>query len=504
MNYFIYPVKNMNISQSYTGSFSHSDNFNGNPNDFPIDECGKNTSREYLYCPCDEMEIKRIYGVKNSGTNTIWLTSTSKVNSPYGYDYMTMMVIHPEDDDLSRLKVGQRFKRGEPIFREGKDGYATGNHFHLSFGVGNILGNGWRQNNKGVWVLYTDGKNLKPEEACYLDKNFTNIINKNRLNFKDLPKEENTMIQGIDISRHQGTIDFSKVKNAGIKFAILRAGYGKYESQKDSKFDEYIKGCLDNGIDVGIYWFSYALNVSEATEEAKLCAKIIEPYKGKIKYPVYFDYEYDSESYAKGKGVTPTKELRTNMINAFCTEIENNGWRAGNYTNLDYIRNRIDMSKLSKWELWLADYTGSPDYECGMQQTGSTGKVNGISGNVDMDTSFIDYPTVLKQKGYNGLTPDKKPDPSPDKNWVSDTTNDTSNPVLIKENAIYTVKITGEDIGLVCGTSGGNPAAFKLVRCRRENNYTLWHVVPVGFVGQEAGIYPAGGGDRIFVARIIA
>ena len=74
--------------------------------------------------------------------------------------------------------------------------------------------------------------------------------------------------------------------------------------------------------------------------------------------------------------------------------------------------------------------------------------------------------------------------------------------MLIPQGSHYTVKITGEDIGLVCGESGGQPAAFALTRCRRENNATLWHVVPVGNVGQEAGIYPAQGGDRIFVARI--
>ena len=86
--------------------------------------------------------------------------------------------------------------------------------------------------------------------------------------------------------------------------------------------------------------------------------------------------------------------------------------------------------------------------------------------------------------------------------WVSDTTNGADHPVRIAPGAHYTVKITGEDVGLVCGESGGLPAAFRLVRCRREGNATLWHVIPVGEPGQEAGIYPAGGGDRIFVARI--
>lgn len=306
------------------------------------------------------------------------------------------------------------------------------------------------------------------------------------------------MAKGIDISKHQGSIDFAKVKSAGIEFAILRAGYGQAKSQVDPYFYTYADACLKNGIDVGVYWFSYAVSVETAKQEAQLCLKTIEKYKGKFTYPVYFDYEYDSEVYSKNQGVVPTLELRTNMALAFCQEIEKGGWRAGVYTNLDYIRNRININKLSAYELWLADYTNGPDYSCGMQQTGSSGRISGISGNVDTDTAFIDYPAVLAQKGYNGL----KADIQPTKGWTSDTTNDASNPVLIAQDKIYTVKITGEDIGLVCGTSAGKPAAFKLIRCRRENNYTLWHVVPVGEVGQEAGIYPAGGGDRIFVARI--
>ena len=130
-----------------------------------------------------------------------------------------------------------------------------------------------------------------------------------------------------------------------------------------------------------------------------------------------------------------------------------------------------------------------------MQQTSSTGSVNGISGNVDTDTAFTDYPALVREKGWNGFKAEGA-------GWTSDTTNGTDNPVIIASDAHYTVKITGEDIGLVCGESGGKPAAFRLVRCRREGNSTLWHVVPVGEPWQEAGIYPAKGGARIFVARI--
>lgn len=302
-------------------------------------------------------------------------------------------------------------------------------------------------------------------------------------------------MKGIDVSSHQGLIDWAKVKAAGIEFAIVRAGYGQYSTQVDAKAHQNVFGALGAGLHVGVYWFSYATTPEEAKAEADLCADTIEKYKGQLDFPVYFDYEYDSEIYSKQKGIIPTQSLRESLAKAFCEEIEARGWRAGVYTNLDYLRTRWRMDALKSWEIWLADYTGSPDFSCGMQQTGSTGKINGISGNVDTDEAFLDYPSLVREKGWNGFKAEGA-------GWTSDTTNGTDNPVIIASDAHYTVKITGEDIDLVCGKSGGKPAAFRLVRCRREGNSTLWHVIPVGEPGQEAGIYPAGGGDRIFVAKI--
>lgn len=303
-------------------------------------------------------------------------------------------------------------------------------------------------------------------------------------------------MKGIDVSYHQDLIYWEKVKAAGIDFAILRAGLGKYITQIDSCFEQNAFGALSAGLHVGAYWFSYATSPEEARQEAQVCAQVLEPYKGKFDFPVYFDYEYGSEEYSKKQGVTPTQALRESLAQAFCEEIESHGWRAGVYTNNDYLKNRWRLDVLKQWEIWLADYTGDPDVACGMQQTSSTGSVNGISGNVDMNTAFVDYPSLIRNEGWNGFTA------AAAENWISDTTNGPENPVVISPDALYTVKITGQDIGLVCGESGGKPAAFKLVRCRRDGNATLWHVIPVGEPGQEAGIYPAGGGDRIFVARI--
>ena len=189
-NYLIYPCKTLRITQSYTGTTSHLPHTTGSPKDYPWDEGCSDTGRDWCYCPCDEMVVKRIYGVGTKGTNTIWLESTSKVYFADGTaDYFTMLITHPNDDDLKKIKVGQTFKRKVQICREGVDG-ATGYHFHFSGGKGKYKGNGWTQNSKGKYVLTTTGGTYKPQELFFIDKSFTTIKNAKSLVFKELPKEE--------------------------------------------------------------------------------------------------------------------------------------------------------------------------------------------------------------------------------------------------------------------------------------------------------------------------
>lgn len=189
-NYLTYPVKNMRITQNYNGTVSHAPNSTGSPKDYPWDEGCSGTGRDWMYCPCNKMKIMRIYGVNGPGTNTIWLQSTGKVVFADGTsNYVTLLVTHPDDDDLSKLKVGQTFKRGEKICREGKDD-ATGYHFHYSAAKGKFKMNGWGQNSKGAWVLINAGTTCKPEKLFYVDPKFTKVLSSAGLNFKKLPKEQ--------------------------------------------------------------------------------------------------------------------------------------------------------------------------------------------------------------------------------------------------------------------------------------------------------------------------
>lgn len=187
MNYLIYPIKIMNITQTYKNDFSHSRHTVGTPKDYPIDDnCGATGPNGYFYCPCDAMTVKKIYGVGSSSTNVLWLESTTPVITPTFTDYVTIMIGHIEDAELNKLKIGQTFTRKEPIAIEGKDGFATGEHFHIVVGRGKFRGSGWVKNTNDIWVINTTGGSVKPEDAFFIDNTFTTIKNSAGLNFLDL------------------------------------------------------------------------------------------------------------------------------------------------------------------------------------------------------------------------------------------------------------------------------------------------------------------------------
>ncbi|MDD6011521.1 MAG: hypothetical protein PUC33_01615 [Oscillospiraceae bacterium] len=192
-NPLIYPMKTMRITQSYTGRTSHLPHCTGSPKDYPIDEGGKDGGRDWLLCPCDEMKVSRVYGVGTKGTNTLWLCSTKKVTFADGSrDYVTMLVTHPEDDDLKAITTGRTYKRGERICREGKDG-ASACHLHISAGKGKPAGRGWQENSKGKWVLTCTHGAYPPERLFFADPSLTDILSSGGLHFKT---EETAMRYG--------------------------------------------------------------------------------------------------------------------------------------------------------------------------------------------------------------------------------------------------------------------------------------------------------------------
>ena len=210
-------------------------------------------------------------------------------------------------------------------------------------------------------------------------------------------------IKGIDVSKWQGAIDWAKVAGDGVKFAMIRLGYGGKNGTAcgvDSFYQKNVEGALANGIAVGCYFYSYALNVEGAKNEAAFAIQQLAQYKGRILYPIAFDIEDKTQA---GLG----KKTLTDMVTAFCSALEAAGYYASFYCNADWARNRLDMQALARFDFWLAQWTASPTYTghaFNMWQSSSKGRVAGISGDVDMDTAFVDYEAEIKKNKLNGYT----------------------------------------------------------------------------------------------------
>ena len=222
------------------------------------------------------------------------------------------------------------------------------------------------------------------------------------------------MQKGIDVSKHQVLIDWTKVK--GIDFAVIRAGYGK--SVQDEYFIQNINGALKAGLEVGVYWFLYCTNKEEAIQNAVKFNSVIASFKNKITKKVWCDFEYDSDRYCKDKGVTLSKKERTDIVKSFCLKMQAFGWDVGVYANPDYLENKFE--DLSRFPLWLAWYS-VPEEKAKTQnpfmwQYSDSGSMTGIRGNVDMNycyeetkkpkiilTGYVGGSIVqaLSQKGYD-------------------------------------------------------------------------------------------------------
>lgn len=205
-------------------------------------------------------------------------------------------------------------------------------------------------------------------------------------------------MKGIDVSKWQGNnIDWAKVKASGVEFAILRAGYGSYISQKDPTFERNYAECKRLGIPVGVYWYVYANTIAGIQQEVKT---LLEAIKGKqFEYPIYLDIEDTAQK-------SMSKTALTQMIETGCTALEQAGFFAGVYTYTSFA-SKMDYAGLAqKYTMWLADYRTNYDKTLtrDMHQYTSTAKVNGISGNVDMNNCTRDFPGIIKGAGLNGYT----------------------------------------------------------------------------------------------------
>ena len=224
--------------------------------------------------------------------------------------------------------------------------------------------------------------------------------------------ETTSILKGIDVSYCQNKVDWDAAKASGlVDFAILRAGYGRETSQVDTQFERNYAACKRLGIPVGVYWYSYATTAAEAEQEAKVCLQTI---RGKqFEYPVAFDIE-------EARSLPQADALCT----AFCSALEKQGYYAAIYTFKSALENNIRAAIKSRYDIFLShvgvqqtSYTGA----YGLWQYSWTGRIPGISGDVDLDYAYKDYPTIIQNAGLNGFTkttqptePEPEPTPTPE------------------------------------------------------------------------------------------
>lgn len=244
-------------------------------------------------------------------------------------------------------------------------------------------------------VVYADGG--------YFFFPISDTLKKHEYAYENFVKQENEEIvyvdegknirskKGIDVSKHQGKIEWDKVSEDDVSYAFIRAGYrGSSEGKlvEDEFFVDNVEGAAENGVDIGIYFYTQAMTPQEAKEEAEFVIELIEPYD--IAYPVVLDLE---ETDASARTAKMTKEEYTKVAIAFCETIKEAGYTPMIYGNLKTFMIMLDMEQLEDYEKWFAYYDETVyfPYAFNVWQYSSKGNIAGINGDVDLNICMKDY-----------------------------------------------------------------------------------------------------------------
>ncbi|QAT50891.1 hypothetical protein EQM14_14560 [Caproiciproducens sp. NJN-50] len=288
-------------------------------------------------------------------------------------------------------------------------------------------------------------------------------------------------VKGIDVSgvsQKQGTIDWSTVKNSGVSFALLRAGYGDELSQADSTFAANYDGAKAAGLKVGVYYRSYALDEADAVKEANVCLSIL---NGKaLDYPVFLDIEEDSQYALASEQVSA-------IAAAFCKTIADAGYRAGVYSYADMLTNKLNGSVLAPYDKWVAHIDVSQPRYGGsytMWQYSHTGTVAGVSAQVDLDYSYRDYPNAAPE--------------------VSDLSllSDSPSAMALRKGKSYTFKFTPNGVSGVPSFSSGNSAVMQVVSRKASGGCYYVKITATG--SGSTSLYSAASGAKAVRRCVVA
>ena len=249
---------------------------------------------------------------------------------------------------------------------------------------------------KHTLVTTRDGKDEWVLISPYLAKNtydFTNMEEKAGLK-RYMENGKKVSYVGVDISKQTGSVNFMGLKAAGVDYVMIRLGGRGYSTGQitlDENFTENIEGAIAEGLDVGIYFYSQAINQDEAVQEVNFVIQNLEPYRASIKYPVAFDMEFVANDEARIDGLS--REDRTAIAVSFMDSVKAAGYIPMFYGDKEWLIKEVDLTKLQGYDVWLAQEADIPDYpyQYAMWQYSSTGVVNGVKGDARLNICFIGY-----------------------------------------------------------------------------------------------------------------
>ena len=323
-----------------------------------------------------------VTGVKASG-NKVTITATSSSNITAKKE-ITVNEKYSDNDQLydsakNPLYVLENGKYRLALYKDYKANKSQ--KFYKKTTVEEFLYTGWQTIDGLTYYFKKDNTKVTGEQ----------IIGGVKYNFaSDGALSQGSGTLGIDVSKYQPSINWASVKASGISYVIIRCGYRGASTGaliEDPYFRSHIKGAKAAGLKVGVYFFTTAITEAEAVEEASMCAALCSGYG--LNYPVFMD----CESSGRAGYMNLSAAQRTSIIKAFCSTIRSAGYTPGVYANKTWLTSYMNASELSGYKIWLAQYNTQVTYKgrYDLWQFTSKGSVNGISGNVDMNQSYLGY-----------------------------------------------------------------------------------------------------------------
>ena len=357
---------------------------------------GPNIEMEYVYNKQNNTVTAKMKSNKLlSHTKPTWNLSNDKLTYTKTFSknetYYTPVQDIFGNTKMAKIEINQIDDKGPEIevtyTYNDKSGIVTAN----------MKSNEIMADTKPTWKLSEDKltytKDFNENQSYITDvKDIYGNTTKVKISITQIKKK---VLNGIDISVYQGTIDWAKVSKSGVDFAMIRAGYRGYGDKgvlvEDSMFSKNVLGAKTNKIDIGIYFYTQAINVEEAKEEAKFVVNLIKKYGIDVKYPIAIDTELSPTG--TGRADSISKEKRTEIVKAFCETIKQLGYKPMVYASKYWLYDNLNVQQISQYDTWLAHYTDKTDYKYSytMWQYTSTGNVDGITGNVDKSYCYKIY-----------------------------------------------------------------------------------------------------------------